>query len=165
VDNCHVTSNSSVKSKDTEVGGIVGNNFGLIMGCTNAAAVESTYSDNYPSLNVGGIVGCNTMGTIIACANTGAVTNPKGNRNVAGKTYACWSTAARDLESNYGGGDNGKRTACYIIDANTDISEAVSAMNSAISDYNASAAEGKKCPYTWELPQGESTPKLKKSNL
>ena len=176
VDNCHVTSNSSVKSKDTEVGGIVGNNFGLIMGCTNAAAVESTYSDNYPSLNVGGIVGCNTMGTIIACANTGAVTNPKGNRNVAGKTYACWSTAARDLESNYGGGDNGKRTACYIIEGNTitevdnsiavaTISEAVTVMNTAISDYNASAAEGKKCPYTWELPQGESTPKLKKSNL
>lgn len=176
VENCHVTSNSSVKSTDKRVGGIVGENGGLMMGCTNAAAVETTYTSL--SNNVGGIVGCNTMGTIIACANTGSVTNPNDNDNVAGKTYACWSTAAEDLQNNYGGGQYGERTACYIIAENlinpvddwdgseavATISEAVTAMNTAISDYNASAAEGKKCPYTWELPQGESTPKLKKSN-
>ena len=172
VENCHVTRSSSVKSTDTYVGGIVGENGGLMMGCTNAAAVETTSTYGYN--NVGGIVGANA-GTIIACANTGSVTNPNGNSNVAGKTYACWSTAAKDLQTNYGGGQNGKRTACYIFgntiteiddsDYVETISEAVSAMNTAISDYNASAAEGKKCPYTWELPQGESTPKLKKSNL
>lgn len=169
VDNCHVTGSSSVKSDATEVGGIVGQNGGLMMGCTNAAAVETT--SPYEFNNVGGIVGANA-GTIIACANTGSVTNPSNdNSEYPSFIYACWSTAARDFEINYGEG----RTACYIIEGNTitkadnftavaTIDEAVSAMNTAISDYNASAAEGKKCPYTWELPQGESTPKLKKSN-
>lgn len=177
VENCHVTSNSSVKSTDKRVGGIVGENGGLMMGCTNAAAVETTYTSL--SNNVGGIVGCNTMGTIIACANTGSVTNPNDNDNVAGKTYACWSTAAEDLQNNYGGGQYGERTACYIIAENlinpvddwdgseavSTIAEAVEKMNSAIAAYNVTAPQNKKCPYTWELPQGESTPKLKKSNL
>ena len=130
--------------------------------------------------NIIGVV--DESGTIIACANTGSVTNPSNsNSEYNSCIYACWSTDNDDFDTNYGGYDNWNNmgmpiTACYIIEGNTitkvdnstavaTISEAVSAMNSAISDYNASAAEGKKCPYIWELPQGESTPKLKKSNL
>lgn len=178
VDNCHVTGSSSVKSDVTGVGGIVGQNGGLMMGCTNAAAVETTSTDNYN--NVGGIVGVNVE-TIIACANTGSVTNPSnGNDECSSFIYACWSTDNDDFDTNYGGYDYWNHvgmpiTACYIIEGNTitgiddsdyvaTISEAVSAMNSAIAAYNETAPQNKQCPYTWELPQGESTPKLKKSN-
>jgi len=158
VENCHVAAGSSVVSESSQAGGIVGNNFGLLMGCTHAAAVKGTDL-------VGGIAGFNANGgSIIACANTGTV---DGTNALSGKghTYACWSTASNDLDRNYG--EKTLRTACYIITNNDgsltisvpagasstaadNIADAITAMNAAIATYNETAAEGKTCPYTWQ---------------
>ena len=155
VENCHVAAGSSVATTvayDALAGGIVGYNSGLLMGCTHAAAVTGT---DY----VGGIVGYNGYGgSIIACANTGAVNYTGSNSSSSGRTYACWSTATDDLDANYGDED-GSRTACYLIGttitavdnstAVATIADVITAMNAAIDSYNASAAEGKTCPYRW----------------
>jgi len=155
VENCHVAAGSSVATtvaSDAMAGGIVGYNSGLLMGCTHAAAVTGT---DY----VGGIVGYNGYGgSIIACANTGAVNYTGSNSSSSGHTYACWSTATDDLDANYGDED-GSRTACYLIGttitavnnstAVATIADVITAMNAAIDSYNASAAEGKTCPYRW----------------
>ena len=163
MENCHVETGSSVAMSysGSQAGGIVGNNSGLLMGCTHAAAVKGTDS-------VGGIAGLNGgSGSIIACANTGTV-DGTNTQSGSGHTYACWSTASNDLDENYGRiNDGGSRTACYIITtsngsptvsvpagatstAAANIANAITAMNAAIDSYNASAAEGKTCPYTWQ---------------
>ena len=161
MENCHVAAGSSVATlaELSQAGGIVGNNGGLLMGCTHAAAVKGTDS-------VGGIAGFNaSSGSIIACANTGTVDGTNTGFSGDGSTYACWSTASNDLYFNYG---YSSRTACYIITtsngsptvsvpadepytAPATIADAIMAMNAAIDSYNASAAEGKTCPYTWQL--------------
>ena len=65
VENCHTTATSSVKSNSMNLGGLVGNNYGIITRCSNAAQVEG------PGI-IGGIVGENN-GIVSACTNSGAV--------------------------------------------------------------------------------------------
>lgn len=162
MENCHVADGSSVATSDSnsQAGGIVGNNRGLLMGCTHAAAVKGTDS-------FGGIAGLNGYGgSIIACANTGTVDGTFNLVEGAGSTYACWSTASNDLYSNYG--YYSSRTACYIItnnggsptvsvpadepyEAPATIADAITAMNAAIVAYNANEENAVKCPYTWQL--------------
>ena len=161
MENCHVATGSSVATSysNSQAGGIVGGNIGLLMGCTHAAAVKGTEL-------VGGIAGLNgNGGRIIACANTGTVDVTYTGFSGDGSTYACWSTASNDLYLNYGGIS---RTACYIITNNDgsltisvpagatstaadNIDDAITAMNAAIVAYNANEENAVKCPYTWQL--------------
>ena len=161
MENCHVPTGSSVATSDSQAGGIVGNNCGLLMGCTHAAAVKGTDL-------VGGIAGGNGYGgRIIACANTGTVDGTNA-QSCSGHTYACWSTASNDLDENYGRiNDGGSRTDCYIITTSdgsptvsvpdgatsttaANIADAITAMNAAIVAYNANEENAVKCPYTWQ---------------
>ena len=163
MENCHVPAGSSVATSysNSQAGGIVGNNCGLLMGCTHAAAVKGTNS-------VGGIAGLNGYGgRIIACANTGTV-DVTNTQSGSGYTYACWSTASNDLDENYGDSNSGgSRTACYIITTSdgsptvsvpdgatsttaANIADAITAMNAAIVAYNANEENAVKCPYTWQ---------------
>ena len=159
VENCHVAAGSSVATpaENGKAGGIVGNNFGLLMGCTHAAAVKGT-------ILVVGIAGVNgNGGRIIACANTGTVDGTFMDPVGVGSTYACWSTYSHEFSSNYG-----SKTACYIIGTNdgsptvsvpagesyaapATIADAITAMNAAIVAYNANEENAVKCPYTWQL--------------
>ena len=90
VENCHTTATSSVKSNSMNLGGLVGNNYGIITRCSNAAQVEG------PGI-IGGIVGEN-HGIVSACTNSGAVSADLiaggivGNNFNDGSVIACGNT-------------------------------------------------------------------------
>ena len=69
VENCSVISECSV-SGTFSVGGIVGQNLGLVSGCNNEASI---YNSGYSG--TGGIVGRNEDGTVMGCINSGSVQN------------------------------------------------------------------------------------------
>ena len=150
-------------------GGVVGSNFnGIVMGCFNSGDITGSGSDN--SLICGGVVGCNynySSSLIIACGNTGNVVSSVGRvGGIAGgnygvPVYACWTKETTELksgteESNKDGvgADNNNTSvlkACYSFANASAVADAITAMNTAIDGYNASAAEGRKCTYKWQV--------------
>ena len=148
-------------------GGVVGTNFdGIVMGCFNSGNITVLGSGN--SQICGGVVGLNTSdSTIIACGNTGDMTSTAGHAagiaggNYSVPVYACWTKETTELKigteesSKDGvGADNNNTSvlkACYSFADTSAVAEAITAMNAAIDEYNASAAEGRKCTYKWQV--------------
>lgn len=64
IENCYNTCNLSEMTRDNDVAGIVGWNYGIITGCFNSGNIVDS----------GGIVGCNE-GQVRNCYNTGEVTS------------------------------------------------------------------------------------------
>lgn len=166
VTNCHVTGSSSVSGQN-QVAGVITFNYGIISGCTNAAAVTVTVNDGWGS---GGVVGLNNhdASIIIACGNTGkVVSSVNGVGGIAGgnygvPVYACWTKETTEFDSGTEevsnkdgvGTDNNNTSvlhACYSFADTSKVAEAITAMNTAIEEYNASAAEGRKCTYKWQV--------------
>lgn len=146
-------------------GGVVGGNCdGIVIGCFNSGDITG---GSYSSQFCGGVVGLNqSPSTIIACGNTGKVeASVKGVGGIAGgnygvPVYACWTKETTELSngevSNKDGVgvDNNNTSvlhACYSFTDTSAVAEAITAMNTAIEEYNASAAEDKKCPYKWQV--------------
>lgn len=149
-------------------GGVVGINGhnGIVIGCFNSGDITASGSSN--TQNCGGVVGLNyDESTIIACGNTGKVeASVKGVGGIAGgnygaPVYACWTKETTEFDSgteevsdkNGVGTDNNNTSvlkACYSFADTTAVADAITAMNTAIEDYNVSAAEDKKCPYQWQ---------------
>ena len=147
-------------------GGVVGTNAnGIVIGCFNSGDITASGSSN--TQNCGGVVGLNyNKSTIIACGNTGKVeASVNGVGGIAGgnygvPVYACWTKETTELSngevSNKDGVgvDNNNKSvlkACYSFADTSAVAEAITAMNTAIDEYNASAAEGRKCPYQWQV--------------
>lgn len=148
-------------------GGVVGTNIlnGIVIGCFNSGDITASASNR--SQICGGVVGLNTdESTIIACGNTGkVVSSVNGVGGIAGgnysvPVYACWTKETTELksgteESNKDGvGIDQDNTsvlhACYSFADTSAVADAITAMNAAIDEYNASAAEGRKCTYKWQ---------------
>ncbi|MBQ8674103.1 MAG: hypothetical protein IJ511_08680 [Bacteroides sp.] len=147
-------------------GGVVGSNYdGIVMGCFNSGDITGSGSDR--SQICGGVVGGNWGSIIIACGNTGNVVSSVGSAGgILGSdayrlpVYACWTKETTELRSGTQisskdgvGADNNETDvlyACYSFADASAVTEAITEMNTAIGNYNASAAEGKKCPYQWE---------------
>ena len=147
-------------------GGIVGyNDDGTVMGCINSGSVQNSCTDNFPSS--GGIVGVQsgiTSSVSIACGNIGEVssiiteeTGGVAGLVVEGSTIALWTKATTESDASGDGiGDsyynNELSVSCHsFADASAVTAEKIAEMNAAIAAYNASAAEGKTCPYTWQV--------------
>jgi hypothetical protein len=145
-------------------GGIIGRAYDvqsvfLVLGCINYGQVTGGESQNTGYTSTGGVIGeaGGSSTTFVACANAGMLTvGTKGKNNycnafgrgsfngvalwVAGDEYAL-SSGIYTLVKN------------ESTDANS--TAAISAMNAAISTYNSTAEEAKKCNYTWEWTSGE----------
>ena len=69
------------------------------------------------------------------------------------KVYGSWTITTTESDTTIDGIGNTNinltNIGCFSGDAAT-INSKVEDMNAAIDDYNASAAEGKTCPYTWQ---------------
>jgi hypothetical protein len=145
-------------------GGIIGRAYDvqsvfLVLGCINYGQVTGGESQNTGYTSTGGVIGeaGGSSTTFVACSNAGMLTvGTKGKNNycnafgrgsfngvalwVAGDEYAL-SSGIYTLVKN------------ESTDANS--TAAISAMNAAISTYNSTAEEAKKCNYTWEWTGGE----------
>ena len=119
VENCHTTATSSVKSTSMESGGLVGNNYGIITRCSNAAQVEGR-------VDIGGIVGKN-LGIVSACINSGAVSanliaGGIVGHNKQGLVIACGNIGTINGKYNLGGivgrHDGGNVIASWTQDTN-----------------------------------------------
>ena len=102
-------------------GGIVGENYGTIMGCYNTGYVSANSTSESGDADSGGIAGSND-GTIINCHNTGGVNSSAYSGGIAGNNNGtianCYNTGAVTGSSNSGGiaGENNTRgiiTSCY----------------------------------------------------
>lgn len=83
--------------------------------------------------------------------------------NYSSPLYACWTKETTELS--YGGEVSSKNgvgidldnnnagvlKACYSFADTSAVANAITAMNTAIEEYNASAAEGRKCTYKWQV--------------
>lgn len=78
VKNCY---NSAVVSGSSNIGGIVGHNYGFIDNCLNQSNVNG-------SDNVGGIIGCNDSGSISNSKNLGAIKAIRYTGGIAGCTHS-----------------------------------------------------------------------------
>ena len=147
------------------LGGIAGNNgpnTGFIFGCINTGAVSGRS-------RVGGVVGANNY-IVVACSNSGQVTGTERTGGIVGYSgqgcaYTIGSFTIATAESdNDGDGVGaityGTVTECHSGDAST-INNAVSAMNEAITSYNATATK-QTCPYTWQAGNDDGYPALQK---
>lgn len=124
------------------------------MGCINTGAISG-------NCYVGGVVGrnSNSIGIVIACSNKGVVTGSDRTGGIIGayenssKVYGSWTITTTESDTTIDGIGNTNinltNIGCFSGDAAT-INSKVEDMNAAIDDYNASAAEGKTCPYTWQ---------------
>ena len=147
-------------------GGIVGSNEdGTVMGCINSGSVQNSCTGN--SSRCGGIMGSqfgNPSPVSIACGNIGEVSSIRTDETggvagliVDGSTIALWTKATTESDASGDGiGDlyynNELSVSCHsFADASAVTAEKISEMNAAIAAYNASAAEGKTCPYTWQV--------------
>ena len=150
-------------------GGVVGSNAnGIVMGCFNSGDITASASNG--SHFYGGVVGFNyAESTIIACGNTGkVVASANGVGGIVGANYsvpvyACWTKETTELR--YGGEVSSKDgvgidldirnagvlKACYSFANASAVADAITAMNTVIEEYNASAAEGRKCTYKWQV--------------
>ena len=76
---------------------------------------------------------------------------------VDGSTIALWTKATTESDASGDGiGDlyynNELSVSCHsFADVSAVTAEKIAEMNAAIAAYNASAAEGKTCPYTWQV--------------
>ena len=147
-------------------GGIVGrNNNGTVMGCINSGSVQNSCTDN--SSRCGGIMGSQfgeTSSVSIACGNIGEVSSIRTDETggvagtiIDGSSIALWTKATTESDASGDGiGDsyysNELSVSCHsFADAPAVTAEKIAEMNAAIAAYNASAAEGKTCPYTWQV--------------
>jgi hypothetical protein len=117
IKNC--SNNAAIKGDYSNVGGIVGSNYGTgtITACSNTGSVTVS------GMNAGGVVGSNS-GTMTACSNTGSVTASQywaggvGGSNT-GTITACYNTGSVTASQYWAGGvagDNGGTiTACYNV--------------------------------------------------
>ena len=156
---------------ESYLGGIVGTNVqGTIIGCINTGTVSGYRS-------VGGVAGLNDFGIVVASGNTGTVAyidyiagGIVANIGNGATTIGSWTidTYEHDSKIEITEGKDGIGynymsyiTHCYSGDVTT-INEKVSDMNTAIAKYNAGAAEGKSCPYEWQVT-ADGYPTLVKS--
>lgn len=197
VENCHTTGTSSVKSTKLDLGGLVGyNSNGIITRCSNAAQVEGPgviggiVGENYgivsacinsgvvsaADLIAGGIVGGNILGLVIACGNTGVVsgdTNVGGivGRHDGGNVIASWTqdTNEKDSEDNapalgtengVGLENGGSITACHVFSEASSVTAAdITTMNIAIAAWN--ATDGNTAvAYGWKAATSGQWPSL-----
>ena len=193
VENCHTTATSSVKSTTMDSGGLVGyNSTGIITRCSNAAQVEGpcgiggivgenhgivsacTNSGAVVSADVfaGGIVGINfNGGSVIACGNTGTVDGTYNSGGIVGRhdggnVIASWTqdtnetdndgNAPSSTENGVGNEASGCIiTDCYVFGSASPVTqESITAMNAAIETYNSTASV--KCLYSWSWESGTS---------
>ena len=112
----NVTITDSYVSGSRCVGGICGNNNGIVQDCTSGCTVKGT--DDF----TGGICGFNNFGSLKNCHNTGKVF---GNNNFVGgvcgqnqgNVKGCYNTGAVTGKSQVGGVCGGtSSTGCYYLD-------------------------------------------------
>lgn len=149
-------------------GGIVGSDFSssdsyVIAGCINSGAVTGGLtSSSTQTSRTGGVIGRSrgsaTTTFCIACANTGTLTAGTG----AGNTYVAaigvgefTRTTLWAAGDSYKADTDGSYTLMMSTSAEQTSKDAISAMNAAIATYNATAADGKKCPYIWQWESGD----------
>ncbi|MBQ7347979.1 MAG: hypothetical protein IJW55_08480 [Clostridia bacterium] len=151
-------------------GGVVGINGpnGIVIGCFNSGDITASASNG--SHFYGGVVGFNyAESTIIACGNTGkVVASANGVGGIVGANYsvpvyACWTKETTELKSgtevsskdgvgiDLDNNNAGVLKACYSFADASAVADAITAMNTVIEEYNASAAEGRKCTYKWQV--------------
>ena len=161
------------------VGGIAGQNRGVIVGCTSACNIQNTNAEAYSVSYLGCLVGQNFGGNVVACyatakieitnVNIYAIGGVVGYNSSSANIYACYyypeGTVSSDGTSDVCGYNESKRedsfVACYSS-TTTDWSAAATAMNIAIETYNSSAAEGMKCNYQYSTTDASTPPTLVK---
>lgn len=180
IENCHVKGKiTATNQSNMNVGGIAGQNRGVIVGCTSACNIQNTNAEAYSVSYLGCLVGQNFGGNVVACyatakieitnVNIYAIGGVVGYNSSSANIYACYyypeGTVSSDGTSDVCGYNESKRedsfVACYSS-TTTDWSAAAAAMNAAIETYNSSAAEGMKCNYQYSTTDASTPPTLVK---
>lgn len=169
---------------DEAAGGVVGNNYGTVMVCHSSGTITG-------SKDVGGVVGMNRGGNIIACYSMCTVTATNGvaggvvGWHDRGETTACYHAKGDVKGREYAGGVTGHFfahfiTACYWsgspgtgigVDENgvgetTEVTDgdwdaAVVGMNDGIDEWN-EIFPSWRCDWKYELLEGNDLPTLVK---
>lgn len=146
------------------VGGIIGRasdvtTVYLVLGCINQGNVTGGQSNDNGDTSTGGVIGeaGASLTTFVACANAGMLTVGAKGKNNYYNAFGCGSFNGVALW--VAGDEYALSSGIYPLVKNesTDANSiaAISAMNAAISTYNSTAEEAKKCNYTWEWTGGE----------
>ena len=118
-------SNTGAVTGNAHIGGVCGNNTGILTGCSNEGSVTSTRRGD--STSVGGVAGVHGYGgTMTACYNTGTVSCTDSNNNYlqiggvvgncqgAGWVIACFNTGTVKNTNGKAGGVCGSNFSGYI---------------------------------------------------
>ena len=119
-------SNTGAVTGNAHIGGVCGNNTGILTGCSNEGSVTSTRRGDATS--VGGVAGVHGYGgTMTACYNTGTVSCTDSNNNYlqiggvvgncqgAGWVIACFNTGTVKNTNGKAGGVCGSNFSCHIL--------------------------------------------------
>lgn len=118
-------SNTGAVTGNAHIGGVCGNNTGILTGCSNEGSVTSTRRGD--STSVGGVAGVHGYGgSMTACYNTGTVSCTDSNNNYlqiggvvgncqgAGWVIACFNTGTVKNTNGKAGGVCGSNFSGYI---------------------------------------------------